>query len=875
MPGLNLATSPKPSYDVQISKSTKDFPQNALAVLEANAVKANTILPTFLKRRDEEQKGIVSNEYLWLVCYDSRTEPQYIVSCTKGMMGAYPIFIFTTKASQDLKDDEVDCAMQAICEAFDTCISRRRVYSVFAVDRVAERFAATWSQWTNIEAYSTPYYDSTISFLSKRNFVLPRQKTLLTDIQYDLCPATQEDIPAIGKLCEMFAAESEPFVLTPKQGRLEAELLVASGLVWVHRIQRGEGPKEIASIVAYTRNCNKVATITKVYTNPQWRRLGCAERLVRLVCKNLLYSTDPKEQIALFVGNTNPAAKVYKRVGFVGLDKEKPAVPGAERYLEIGFDRRITQERIDILLEWCRDQGIAIDPHLKLLPDSNDDIGVFTGDLEHDIPANETVVKIPKSAVLSARSCSLSEFITPAFVGSEAQLVSSLALYSELILGPRSNWYGYLQSLPEKIDLPLCWELWVSNPDSRPDLDLEDVGDMEDALQWLGGTEADKILTQNNCLSSEDLQKYFDSVVQPLLSAHSGEGSDHIGFSGFLRAYCLVSSRAFMVDTFHGLAMVPVADAFNHVQENHVHLESEYDVCPECGSVDECPHDVSEEDRQQQRTERKLDAIDPGYEMVANAPIPPLSEVYNTYGETLSNAELLCQHGFVLEANGNDTLTWTVEEILDTLECTTEPLRSTVLRTWGGYRDDPEFMDGFDDSSRLLSLSASSKETAFFINADGQVSVQLWVLLLTISGLQTKQVASLLDEAESRHALQSLHGLHIALENQVDDLDDDEDTFGYQMLGQLLSSIEGGYIDVLEHAYTLLVTVCRTRMANTGRRGHGGIEDLADRLDSPDIRKKRTRHSLLLALNENLILSSCEASWKDLVEVLGHAQPAR
>ncbi|KAJ2931526.1 hypothetical protein H1R20_g5568, partial [Candolleomyces eurysporus] len=346
MPGLNLNTSPKPSFDVQIVKSTKDFPQKALAVLDANAAKANIILPIFLKRRDEEQRGIVSNEYLWLVCYDSpaRTEVEYIVSCTMGMMGRYPIFIFTTKAREDLKDDEVDYAMQAICEALDTCIQWKRVYSVFAVDRVAEKFSATWSQRTNIEAYSAPYYDSTFSFLSKRNLVLPRQKTLLTDIQYDLCLATQEDIPAIGKLCEMFAAESEPFVLTPKQGRHEAELLVASGLVWVHRIQRGEGPKEIASIVAYTRNSNKVATITKVYTNPQWRRLGCAERLVRLVCKNLLYSTDPKEQVALFVGNGNPAAKVYNRVGFVGLDKSKPAVPGAERWLEIGFDRRFVQQ---------------------------------------------------------------------------------------------------------------------------------------------------------------------------------------------------------------------------------------------------------------------------------------------------------------------------------------------------------------------------------------------------------------------------------------------------------------------------------------------------------------------------------------------------
>ncbi|KAJ2918045.1 hypothetical protein MD484_g2353, partial [Candolleomyces efflorescens] len=334
MPGFHAI----PKSFVQICTSAQDFPQKALAVLEANAAKANTILPILLKCRDEERKGIVNNDNLWLVCYDSsaRTGIEYIVSCTKGMMGDYPIFVLATKARQVLKDDEVYDAMQAIGEALDTCIPRQRAYSVFAVDRVAEAFAAAWSERTHIEAYSRPYYDSTISFLSKRDLVLPRQKTLLTDIDYDLCPATREDIPAIGKLCEMFAAESEPFVLTPMQGRQEAELLVASGLVWVHRIQRGQGPKEIASIVAYTRNCNKVATITKVYTNPRWRRLGCAE--------SILFSTDPKEQIALFVGNDNPAAKVYNRVGFVGLDKTKPAVEGVERWLEIGFDRRRVQQ---------------------------------------------------------------------------------------------------------------------------------------------------------------------------------------------------------------------------------------------------------------------------------------------------------------------------------------------------------------------------------------------------------------------------------------------------------------------------------------------------------------------------------------------------
>ncbi len=56
--------------------------------------------------------------------------------------------------------------------------------------------------------------------------------------------------------------------------------------VWVHRIrQQGEDRSSIASIVAFTRNSDTLATITKVYTNPDYRRRGCAERLVRRVCK--------------------------------------------------------------------------------------------------------------------------------------------------------------------------------------------------------------------------------------------------------------------------------------------------------------------------------------------------------------------------------------------------------------------------------------------------------------------------------------------------------------------------------------------------------------------------------------------------------------
>jgi predicted GNAT family acetyltransferase len=62
--------------------------------------------------------------------------------------------------------------------------------------------------------------------------------------------------------------------------------MVRSGQVWTHYISLNETDEpELACIVATTRNSDDVAFITKVYTAEKWRRRGCAERLVRLVCK--------------------------------------------------------------------------------------------------------------------------------------------------------------------------------------------------------------------------------------------------------------------------------------------------------------------------------------------------------------------------------------------------------------------------------------------------------------------------------------------------------------------------------------------------------------------------------------------------------------
>ena len=54
------------------------------------------------------------------------------------------------------------------------------------------------------------------------------------------------------------------------------------------------------------------------------------------------------------------------------------------------------------------------------------------------------------------------------------------------------------------------------------------------------------------------MDAFYASEVVPILTSVGHQPS----ITGFLRAYSLVCSRAFLVDAYHGLSMVPVADAY-------------------------------------------------------------------------------------------------------------------------------------------------------------------------------------------------------------------------------------------------------------------------------------------------------------------------
>lgn len=69
----------------------------------------------------------------------------------------------------------------------------------------------------------------------------------------------------------------------------------------------------------------------------------------------------------------------------------------------------------------------------------------------------------------------------------------------------------------------------------------------------------------------------------------------------------------------------------------------------ECGSVNECIHDRQDPPplvSDYHSSDSEEDEEDSTVQMVTNAVILPAHEVFNTYGEAISNFELLINYGF-------------------------------------------------------------------------------------------------------------------------------------------------------------------------------------------------------------------------------------
>lgn len=108
--------------------------------------------------------------------------------------------------------------------------------------------------------------------------------------------------------------------------------------------------------------------------------------------------------------------------------------------------------KISNLLLWCSDNGVLLDPRLRIETDSDGSnmrvcsdaasipahtIGIFMMICTSNAGrTNEKftvlVAQIPRDSVLSAKSCSFSEFVTLIPHGIGAQFTLALALYGEM-----------------------------------------------------------------------------------------------------------------------------------------------------------------------------------------------------------------------------------------------------------------------------------------------------------------------------------------------------------------------------------------------------------------------------------------------------------
>ncbi|KAL1729491.1 acyl-CoA N-acyltransferase [Schizophyllum commune] len=321
---------------VTVYTRPSDIPDSVWRVLDANAAPSNIIYAGALKTLRQEQKGRpASPGQAWVVstvATRNGSVVDFILSCSEGMMGPYPVFIYSTHASSSLTRDYLYQRLSPMAQTLLRAVPPHRVYSVFAPDLIARTFIEVWQRLTGIAPERELYYHAAFSRLSRRVFK-DRTPTTIHGMQITLRPAVPADEHRVAELCKGFASTSAPFTLDDAGALREARLLITNKQVWVHIIRDHTGREGIASLVAFTRNTDRVSAITKVYTNPDWRKLGCAERLVRRVCRHLLVEQG-KDEVVLYVAHNNPAAAgVYRRVGFEGVDS----------WMEIGLDQSRVQ----------------------------------------------------------------------------------------------------------------------------------------------------------------------------------------------------------------------------------------------------------------------------------------------------------------------------------------------------------------------------------------------------------------------------------------------------------------------------------------------------------------------------------------------------
>jgi SET domain-containing protein 6 len=227
------------------------------------------------------------------------------------------------------------------------------------------------------------------------------------------------------------------------------------------------------------------------------------------------------------------------------------------------------------------------------------------------------------------------------------------------------------------------------------------------------------------------------------------------------------------------------------------------------------------------RLEKDLDQY---YEMVSNAQIQPHTEVFNTYGETLTNAQLLTQYGFVLDVNENDCVTWDPYDVYESLKTRINGFDCEfgyITSIWNDVLQRAVQGRMFKTAeSQLIHFYPEGASDSLFLDGDGRISHQLWVFLalpFCLQGGRNGDPASICGQLNELLAYQGV--LECWFETRSDEL------------GGFQAPLCKGYsVTTVSHMVELarsVTAVCLARKDQLGKEGTnpGTHSDLGDMLD--------------------------------------------
>ncbi|KAK7058540.1 hypothetical protein VNI00_002176 [Paramarasmius palmivorus] len=297
-------------------------------IVLAHAWRLSRTLSSSMQSQDDprlEPAPRVAAENFWLTIWRSSDKERILVailSSVCGELGRYPIFLWSKPGSVSQRAGELESVAKGIVVELASRLPPIHVFSVFGGSSLVEAFASAWSAQTGFKRAPSPYYHATLATCSRQTLVGSSQEIPQTDI---IRIAEEKDVGMVAMMCGEFAKLSVHFPLSADRAALEAERLISHKQLYVY-----EHNKAIASICAVTRETQSVVAITKVYTSPQFRKNGYAERLVRYVTERML-ANEGKNIVVLYVGLKNSARRVYERIGF------SPPIESNAEVLEVGF----------------------------------------------------------------------------------------------------------------------------------------------------------------------------------------------------------------------------------------------------------------------------------------------------------------------------------------------------------------------------------------------------------------------------------------------------------------------------------------------------------------------------------------------------------